>query len=1057
MRLVRAVLATLAFLPAAAAPALEPCDPWQWVYPWPTASSLGGVAYGDGRFVAVGREALVSEDGVVWGSAQRLGPTGLEYLGDVVWTGDRFVAVGGGGYVPHVSPLVASSSDGSTWDVSRLEDVGALSGVACDGPACVAVGAEELGSGSALVYFSPDGEQWALVQSPGPRWLDSVARGGGAWVAAGDGILRSSDGLAWEVVRGGPVFDLDWEGSRCVALAADDVIASADGATWSHLGTFPAPLVAGFIASNGRQLLAGGWEPSAGQHLLAVSVDGAEWSSPVATAAALTDAVWVDGQWAVVGHRGLVGTSPDGLSWRWHGQGGAHSLSEVAWNGDEVMAVGSSYSWDRLEDSSAILVSADRVGWRDLSRPGQGLTDVHWSGERWVAVGYYGVVEASVDGREWESLQPVPDPAVTWRAAASSPTRLVAVGVRHSVEPFVAVMEQDGAWLYPTVSGAGSLEDVLWTGTQFVAVGSGVASGTTGMVGWSADGLAWAFTPTGSALVELAFDGRRLVAVGPAGTVLWSDDGRSWATAQTGTPIRFEEVTWAGDRFVAVAAAGGPWESADGETWAQVEDVPPRVVTGLAWTGRELLAVTWDGAIARRRCGETNLLPESAPRLVVPAAAHRGGAGGTAWRSDLHVVYPGEHWAEAWLGFVPPGADAPTWQRFLLPPGGQLDRGDLVARTFGLDAAVGQLLVVSEQPLAVSSRTFTSDGAGTWGQEVPALAEADLAAGATSVVVPMLRHDTAFRSNLGLVNAGDAPLTLEVELFDAAGTVLGSFSRDLGPLGWAQEDGVLATLGAAPVADAYAVVSADDPAARFAAYGSVVDNRTGDPTLVLGLAASTEELVVPAVAHGAGAAGTFWTSDLVVANPGGAPAAYRLELLAGETLLSPVFTLEPGSSRRHEDVVASVFVATGTAALRVVPTAGAVAAASRTSTPGDGGSYGQGVPAVVEDAPAERLVLAGLAESAAFRTNLGLVNPGEQDLQATVELYRGDGSLVGTLERVVPAASLLVLPRAFAVAGDRDVASGYAVVATATPGARLLAWSSVVDTASGDPVLAVGR
>gem|GEM_PF-5451784 len=36
------------------------------------------------------------------------------------------------------------------------------------------------------------------------------------------------------------------------------------------------------------------------------------------------------------------------------------------------------------------------------------------------------------------------------------------------------------------------------------------------------------------------------------------------------------------------------------------------------------------------------------------------------------------------------------------------------------------------------------------------------------------------------------------------------------------------------MADAYAVVSSRDPAARFAAYGSVVDNGSGDPALVAG-------------------------------------------------------------------------------------------------------------------------------------------------------------------------------------------------------------------------------
>ena len=103
------------------------------------------------------------------------------------------------------------------------------------------------------------------------------------------------------------------------------------------------------------------------------------------------------------------------------------------------------------------------------------------------------------------------------------------------------------------------------------------------------------------------------------------------------------------------------------------------------------------------------------------------------------------------------------------------------------------------------------------------------------------------------------------------------------------------------------------------------------------------------------------------------------------------------------------------------------------------------------------MVLAGLAESAAFRSNLGLVNLGDDPITVTAELHRGDGVLAGTLTRTVPARSLVITSRAFAVVGASEVASGYAVVLPDTTGARLLAWASVVDNGSGDPVLVAGR
>ncbi len=1045
MRWFSALLTTLSLAPAAAVPAISPCGPWQQVLPWPTDATLRGVAYGDGRFVAVGEGvALVSEDGVVWTVAAAWADLDLNA---VTWAGDRFVAVGSSPYASWRQGQVAWSRDGAEWRVVpvmayELEDV------AWDGHAFVAVGWHADPGVGADLLRSEDGETWTALAVPAAGVPRAVASGGGVWVTAGEGLLRSPDGWTWQQVDDRSFQDVAWDGRRFVAVGFGGVFASPDGAAWSELG---GPRWGGCVAASGGSLLtAGGWPEFHGRTYpgeVATSADGLLWSEASASPRVVLDATWAEGLWVAVGWHGLLGTSSDGFAWRWHGQQARErAFYDAAGSSGTTVAVGGQTGpYTYLQD---LLWSAAGVGWEASSITGATLLDASWVGDRWLAVGSIGSVSSSVDGRSWTAL-PVFDIGLTWRGSAGTPAAVVVVGERYAATGAVAVSRDGEPPAEVPLPPTGPLGDVLWTGSRVVAVGAGV-------VGRSADGLEWHFDPVGETLLRLATDGSRVVAVGGSGAAAWSDDGETWTAAATGATVELTELAWAGDRFVAGSPGGTLLESPDGEDWTTAEPFPWPDLEGLAWDGRELVGVSRSPVVARRRCGEGNLLPESAARLLVPAVAHRPGAGGTSWRSDLHVVSTADGWAEVWLGLVPAGMGEPTWQRFLLPPGGQLDRDDLVARTFGLDAAAGQLLVASEQPLAVSSRTFTGDGVGSWGQEVPAVPGADLAAGATSVVVPMLRHDATSRSNLGLVNAGETPLTLEVELLDAAGASLGVFSRDLGPLGWLQEDGVLATLGAAPVADAYAVVSSDDPAARFAAYGSVVDSSTGDPTLVLGLAASSEPLLVPAVAHGAGAAGTFWTSDLAVANPGPAPASYRLELLVGEVQTSVVLELGPGESRRHADLVASVFAATGTAALRVVPTAGAVAVASRTSTPGGRGSYGQGVPAVAEEATGGgRLVLPGLAESGSFRTNLGLVNPGDEDLAATVALYRGDGSLVGTLERVVPASSLVVLTRAFAVAGDAEVASGYAVVTTATPGARLLAWSSVVDSSTGDPVLAL--
>jgi hypothetical protein len=1026
--------------------ALEPCGEWQQVLPWPTGAVLNAVAVGDGRVVAVGcGVALTSDDGVVW-SAWPLDPGVC--LQDVIWVGDRFLAVGGRDGTPGES-VVATSRDGTTWGLQGIGS-GALRSVAWDGRALVAVGHQGL---TPLLVHSADGEVWTPVNAVGALWLLGVSWGNGVWVAVGDHVLRSADGLQWEAVAGEGLGGraVVWAGDRFVAIGQGATLVSPDGAAWSAFSEPDLLDFAKFITWNGRRLLAGGGSDDqgrGGRGMLTVSVDGSTWSTRVDVPFAVHAGVWTHGRWVIVGDRGLVGSSADGQAWRWlYDSPHKLPLRDVAAHGPSLVAVGGEREGNGA--IGTILASEGGVGWALGPDAGCPLLRVEWAGEdaaggHWLAVGRYGCVGRLSEDGWWTSLGDLGVDREYWAVASSGETAVLIGG--NALQPFLTLLSGDELTdLAPP--GYGTMADVLWTGAEFVLVGEGVT-------GSSADGRAWSFRPGSGSLRRLATNGRRLVAVGLAGIAAWSDDGETWTPAPTGTTADLSDVTWAGDRFLAGSLDGTLVQSADGVAWESAEPFPFPDLQGLAWSGRELGAVTGYGTIARRRCSEENLLPDSAPRLVVPVAAHRPGLGGTAWRTDLAVVSPGDHWSEVWVGLVATGAAAPTWQRFLLPPGGQLDRADVVSRTFALDDAAGPLLIASEQELAVASRSFTEEAAGTYGELFPAFAEADALTGGRVAVLPMLEQDTAFRTNLGLTNLGAAPVTVRVELLDAAGSPLGDREVELGPLAWVQLDGAL---GAGPVADASALVSADDLAARFVAYASVIDNATGDPTLVLPTTASSEPLLLPAVSHGAGAAGTFWRSDLEVANPGPSDASYRLELLAGDVVASPAFSLAPGASRRHADVVASAFAASGNAALRVVPTAGAVAATSRTFTAGGGGTYGQGIPAVPESGSEGAVALPGLEESVRFRTNLGLVNPGDSEVAATVELYRGDGSLAGALQETVPARSLAVLSRVFARVGATELDSGYAVVRTDTAGARLLAWASVVDNATGDPSFVLGR
>jgi hypothetical protein len=87
-----------------------------------------------------------------------------------------------------------------------------------------------------------------------------------------------------------------------------------------------------------------------------------------------------------------------------------------------------------------------------------------------------------------------------------------------------------------------------------------------------------------------------------------------------------------------------------------------------------------------------------------------------------------------------------------------------------------------------------------------------------------------YRSNLGLLNGTVAPIRIRWERFAADGARVGEGSIDLAPWGNVQRNRIF--LGEAPIAAAYVDVWTEAAGGTFAAYASVIDNVTHDPTTV---------------------------------------------------------------------------------------------------------------------------------------------------------------------------------------------------------------------------------
>ena len=236
---------------------------------------------------------------------------------------------------------------------------------------------------------------------------------------------------------------------------------------------------------------------------------------------------------------------------------------------------------------------------------------------------------------------------------------------------------------------------------------------------------------------------------------------------------------------------------------------------------------------------------------VLPAAASTPGAGDTLWTTDLSLHYAGpDDRAFVVVELVPTGGGPPERQLLSMRLGETLVLADVLGELFP-DHETGALVV---EPVAgpegirdvrVGSRTWTPTGSGdgTMGQGIPGYSRVETS---DPVVVAGLEEDDEFRSNLGIVNLSmNLRSTFSVEVFTAAGTEVGTLSFTLEPWSHLQINRVLGELGlnGSGYTARVSLVETENlylqPSESwnpiFLAYGSRVDQATGDPTYLEGV------------------------------------------------------------------------------------------------------------------------------------------------------------------------------------------------------------------------------
>ncbi|MDX1745112.1 MAG: hypothetical protein R3324_04180, partial [Halobacteriales archaeon] len=420
--------------------------------------------------------------------------------------------------------------------------------------------------------------------------------------------------------------------------------------------------------------------------------------------------------------------------------------------------------------------------------------------------------------------------------------------------------------------------------------------------------------------------------------------------------------------------------------------------------------------------GKNEPLPES---LIVPAVAHTDGVNST-WLSDIRLSNLGAVSQKYQLNYTPAGVDGTeTGQTTQIDvgAGSTVALNDVLANWYGSSGAgatatgmleirpqksstsssIGGLASVASGGFTslASSRTYNFTPNGTFGQFIPAIRfESFVGAGSDGEAAPRLSmqqisQSSAYRTNLGLVEASGQAVDALVEVYDTGGTLVGSFNVGLLAGEHKQLNSVLDDEGIT-VENGRIEVSAASGSGRLMAYASVVDNLTGDPQLVRAATIGTDtgkKWVLPGVAD-LNTGQASWRTDMRILNADPEPRNVTLTYYAqNDPGVTRQETIELGAGEIAvlDDLVASVFGETNSGGVVHVETeeSSNIVTTGRTyNQEADGGTYGQFIPAV----NAARAVGSGdralqilqVEQSERFRANLGLAEVTGQGVQLEV-------------------------------------------------------------------------
>ncbi len=463
--------------------------------------------------------------------------------------------------------------------------------------------------------------------------------------------------------------------------------------------------------------------------------------------------------------------------------------------------------------------------------------------------------------------------------------------------------------------------------------------------------------------------------------------------------------------------------------------------------------------------------------LLIPAVAHADGAGGSHFQSDVRITNTGDKLMNYQLTFTPSGPNgaANSKQTTLsINPNETKALNDLVKVWYssgvaGDTSAVGTLEIRPTTPsigttTVASSRTYNVASNGTFGQFIPALNLSTFLGKSSTAKISLqqLASSLAYRTNLGFVEAAGQNVSMLLQLFDGKGASVKSVPMTLAPFEHRQT-GLTAIFGPdVSLADARLEVTVTSDAGRVTSYGSVLDNVSTDPFLVLPVqpaSVSSSRYVVPGVAELNNGAANFHT-NMRIYNGGADPVTATLNYYpsTGSSPAPQAVTIAPGEVKSIDNTLLTLWNITGSGGSVLVTTpanSSLVVTANTFSRRSDGATFGQFIPAV---SPTDAVGLGDrtlhvlqLEQSAAFRSNVGFVETSGNPVTLEITGITPDSKAAAKISLDLAPNQFMQLNAILAQMGFTNVYNGRVTVRVTAGSGRVSAYGSIIDNLTQDP------